>query len=325
VILENGTVGYGFLKGHINEADYMQRVLAWFGGITLTAAGLAAILIIGARAYMPTYLAQMMFVTHSHAKETPKDFDVPFVQVAIPSGGRNLAAWQVSAGPDTPAVLIFHGNSETIHNWARGQAYLYRQGLSSMVFDYSGFGGSTGEATIEHLDQDALAAYNAFVRWAGPSRPKFVFGHSLGTAVLLHNARGFAPAPMAAVTYGTFSSAHDQVMYLPGTPWIFDYLIPDFWNNVSDAGRLYARVPLLVVAGANDTNVPPEMGRRVAVSAGGDFKLILDANHDDINDGADLGHPWAPIFDFMQQRMKANHWTGPGIKPQQTSVPAIAK
>jgi uncharacterized protein len=300
----------------------MRRAMIWVRRIVLAVFGLAVIVFFVVRAQMPDILARQMFVTHSQANKTPADFGVPFTAVTLASGDHALQAIEVSAGPDTPAVLIFHGDSETVRDWAAVQAYLCRQGLSSMVFDYSGFGASGGKPTVEDLDADAPAAYASFARWAGPSRPKFVLGFSLGTAVLLHNAHAFAPAPAAIVTYGAFSSARNLVMYL-GAPFYYEWLIPDMWDNVEDAQRL-RRIPLLAVAGADDANVPPIMGRQVAIAADGQFKLVWDADHEDIH-GPHFRNVWAPILDFLQARMSASHWTGPGIKPEQPAAPAEAR
>lgn len=67
------------------------------------------------------------------------------------------------------------------------------------------------------------------------------------------------------------------------------------------------RAPLLVVAGMNDTNVPPEMGRQLALFAavaheGGDFVLIPDAGHGGIVTEPD--RVWPPILAFVRKLAK---------------------
>lgn len=282
----------------------MQRVrhiFAWLGGALFI---LVCLVVIGALLFRATVMRSLereTFVTHSLATGTPETFGAPYQALKIDSHGRTLQAWAVDAGSGTPAVLLFHGDSETIHNFAHVQAYLFQHHVSSMVFDYSGFGASTGKPTIRNLNEDAHAAWRAFVSWAGPAHPKFVLGYSLGTAVALHNVSSFHPQPMGVMVYGAFSSARNLIAYLdPGMPpWLMP-LVPDVWNNVDAADRL--RVPLLVVAGMNDTNVPPEMGRQVAFFGGGDYVLIPDAGHSGIENRMDA--VWPPILSFVRRLSK---------------------
>src|SRR5678816_3292547 len=72
--------------------------------------------------------------------ETPATFGAPFERLSLASGDRTLDATLVHAAQDTaPALLIFHGTAEAVSYWADTQALLYRHGITSMVFDYSGF------------------------------------------------------------------------------------------------------------------------------------------------------------------------------------------
>src|ERR1700761_966661 len=60
------------------------------------------------------------------------------------SGGRRLDTILVSAGENAPAVVICHGIGEVIEYWGKIQALLRSLGVSSLIFDYSGYGASTG-------------------------------------------------------------------------------------------------------------------------------------------------------------------------------------
>ncbi|MBN9053790.1 MAG: FecR domain-containing protein, partial [Rhizobiales bacterium] len=183
-------------------------------------------------------------------------------QITTPTGtiGVRGTAFDLNVHPDHFSLLLFHGNGETIHDFARIQVFLFKHHLSSMSFDYSGFGASTGKATVRNLNQDAKAAWRAFAQWAGNQRPKFVLGYSLGTGVALHNVSAFMPQPLGVIVYGAFSSAKNMVSYIsPGLPAWLKPIMPDLWDNVEAAASL--REPLLVVAGMDDTNVPPSMGR----------------------------------------------------------------
>ena len=281
----------------------MQRISAWLGGLVFVLICLAVAAVFVFRAAVVPYLEQHVFVTHPNFTQTPKAFDTPYQSLTIDSDGRMLSAWVVDAGGDTPAVLLFSGNGQTIHGWSNVQAYLFRQHVSSMVFDYSGFGDSTGKPTVEHLNQDAGAAWQAFTTWAGAQRPKFVVAYSLGSAVALHNVAQFEPQPLGIAVYGAFSSAKDFMVYLRALPAWLAPIAPDPWDSVSAARHLKA--PLLVVAGMNDADVPPIMGRQIALfalaGAGGQFVMVPNAGHFGIFD-SHMDAVWKPILDFMKQR-----------------------
>jgi len=80
-------------------------------------------------------------------------------RLVIPSGKRRLSAVYVSAGDDTPAVLICHGIGELVEYWGKVQGLLKGMGVSSLVFNYSGYGTSSGILTTAHCEEDAAAAY----------------------------------------------------------------------------------------------------------------------------------------------------------------------
>lgn len=280
----------------------VRHVFSWLGGVAFILICLAVIGVFAYRTMIVPVMAHRIFKTRSASTATPDLYGAPYHAFTIESHGRTLTAWTVDAGPGTPALLLFHGNAETVHDFAQVQAYLYHHHVSSMDFDYSGFGASTGTATIEHLDQDSRAAWRTFARWAGSGHPEFVLGYSLGTAMALHNAPAFQPQPLGVIVYGAFTSARNAAWYITlGLPHWLLAITPDPWDNVEAAARL--REPLLVVAGMNDVKIPPAMGRRVALFAhdGGDFVLVPDAGHRGIVNK--MKAVWTPILGFMDQRV----------------------
>jgi uncharacterized protein len=104
--------------------------------------------------------------TGPNGPETLATVGLAFERLRIASGPRFLDAYLVGARSDCQprvALLVFHGVGETISNWVQAQRLLHDQCISSLVFDYSGDGNSTGPGTAKHLDEDAVAAYGVFV------------------------------------------------------------------------------------------------------------------------------------------------------------------
>jgi alpha-beta hydrolase superfamily lysophospholipase len=231
--------------------------------------------------------------------ETPATFGAPFSQVKLTSGDRQLDATLVRASSDTaPALLIFHGTAEAVSFWADTQALLYRHGITSMVFDYSGFGRSTGRATAAHLEEDADAAYTAFVQAIGPRVRPFVLGYSLGTGVVFDAVARWQPPPAGVVFMASYSSARAGAVAFGLVPRWATFLLPDLWNNVRDARNL--RQPLLIVQSDADQLFPVSMAQAVydAATVPKQIVVLHGYRHED-------GHQrptddyWAPVIRFL--------------------------
>lgn len=63
----------------------------------------------------------------------------------IASGKRKLACVYVPGVERGPAVLLCHGIGETVQHWSAVQALFHDQGVGSLIFNYSGYGRSTGQ------------------------------------------------------------------------------------------------------------------------------------------------------------------------------------
>ncbi|HUQ82319.1 MAG TPA: alpha/beta fold hydrolase [Gemmatimonadaceae bacterium] len=236
-----------------------------------------------------------------NGSETPATFGAPFEQVSIRSGDRTLDATLVRAESDSgPALLIFHGTGEAVSYWADTQALLRRHGVTSMVFDYSGFGRSTGKATAAHIEEDADSAYADFVRRVGPRARPFVLGYSLGTGVVFDAVQRWAPQPKGVVFVASYSSAREGAVAFGLVPRWATFLLPDVWNNVRGTGHLTQ--PLLVVQSDADQLFPVSMAKAVfdAATVPKEMAVLHGYRHED-------GHQrptdefWAPVVRFLSK------------------------
>src|ERR1700760_3519331 len=82
------------------------------------------------------------------------------VRTTFPSGNNVIDAKLVQpVGEAKGAVLICHGIGETVWHWKGTQRLLAQNGVASLLFNYSGWGRSTGFADVKQCEADALAAY----------------------------------------------------------------------------------------------------------------------------------------------------------------------
>jgi alpha-beta hydrolase superfamily lysophospholipase len=258
-----------------------------------------AVVFAGIRRFAFLAVERNGLITAPNGPETPTMFGAPFTTVAIRSGDRTLDATLVRAAADTaPALLIFHGTDEAVSYWADTQALLYRHGVTSMVFDYSGFGRSTGRPTLAHLEEDADAAYAEFSRQIGQRERPYVLGYSLGTGVVFQAIGRWTPQPAGVVFASSYSSARDGAVAFGLVPQWATFLLPDVWNNVRDARNL--RQPLLVMQSDADQLFPVRMAKAVfdAATVPKQMVVLHGYRHED-------GHQrptddyWAPVIRFM--------------------------
>jgi uncharacterized protein len=217
-------------------------------------------------------------------------------RLVIPSGKRRLSAVYVSAGDETPAVLICHGIGELVEYWGKVQGLLKGMGVSSLVFNYSGYGTSSGILTTAHCEEDAAAAFREF---AGRGHPSIVLlGFSLGSGV------GAAVASRVAidglVLCEGFSTLREGAMAMGFPRWV-TRMVPDAWDTLHHVSSL--EVPVLVVHSDVDGLFPLSMATRVAEACGPRGTLIVING---LTHNAPIFAPtedyWQPIAAWVKQR-----------------------
>ena len=222
----------------------------------------------------------------------------PFARerLVIPSGKRRLSAVYVSAGEDTPAVLICHGIGELVEYWGKVQGLLKGMGVSSLVFNYSGYGTSTGHLTTAHCEEDAAAACRELARRG--HRSIVLLGFSLGSGV------GGAVASRVAidglVLCEGFSTLREGAMAMGFPRWVTRVVL-NAWDTVHHVSAL--EMPVLVVHSDVDGLFPLSMAERVAAVCGPRGQLIVVNG---LTHNAPFFAPteeyWQPIAEWVKQR-----------------------
>lgn len=231
-------------------------------------------------------------------KSLPAD-SLPAERMELILKDRTLFANWVSAGKAAPSFFILHGNGETLSDWRPLQAYLLQKGYSSFVFDYTGFGSSTGKPTVDKMDEDASAAYKKFAALTPESAQRIAFAHSLGCSILLNVANDLQPLPDKILIHGAFSAGRailvEKGMFTEFTKW----LVPDIWNGLKEVSKL--KMPVYVLHSPNDKTIPISMSEELAKTAGsnGRFLSMASPGHNSVyelpNDST-----WEQIFNLIK-------------------------
>lgn len=184
-----------------------------FAGISLYVFLTACVYLFQSRLiYFPNVLGRIL-------SATPGDIGLMFEGIWITAAdGAKLHGWHVSAGAGAPAVLLCHGNAGNISHRLDWIELFHEMGLSVLLFDYRGFGKSSGTPSETGTYFDAEAAWD-FLTTRMRLAPKriVIVGESLGGPIAARLARDVRPGALILVS--TFTSIPDLARkwcwYLP--------------------------------------------------------------------------------------------------------------
>ncbi len=236
--------------------------------------------------YHPTRGAY--FVDPSSLKTPPE-----IIKIAT-RDGEELEGWYFKSGEDQPKgfILHFHGNAQNVSTHFSYLAGATKLGYDYFVFDYRGFGHSTGRPNPSGLIKDAKAASE----WVSGQRskrgdpPLIYFCQSLGSAVCLQGlAEKTLYNPDVLVVDSGFASYRSVARSVAQSTWILWLFQPLAWlmvdNSEAPQGQLHQveAGATLVVHGEKDRAIHPKHGRALYEGLPGpkEFWSIPDGQHCD--------------------------------------------
>lgn len=239
--------------------------------------------------------ALLYFPSRPH-DDTPGALGLTHEDVEIPTAdGERLHGWWIRAAGAAARrrghVLHFHGNAGNISHRLAEASALAGAGFDVLLFDYRGYGRSTGRPHEAGLYHDARAARAAVAARAGidPSR-LFYMGESLGGAVALQLA--LEHPPRGLVLQSTFTSLRDMArLHYALIP---AFLVPDAYPSLRRIAKL--RSPVLIVHGEVDEIVPFVHGQALFEAAPEPkrFHPVAGAGHNDLL--AVMGRSYAEVI-----------------------------
>ena len=208
--------------------------------------------------------------------------------------GPQLDDWAL---PDKPVVLFCHGNSWTIDYWRWViDRWTWLIGADVLIFDYRGYGRSTGSPSEDGLYRDARGAYDYLVKERNIDPRRIVIvGQSLGGGVALQLAENVDHKML--VLESTFTSMCDVVddLFL-GMPMsrFCDEKFPNF-ERIQNYKK-----PLFMSHGTDDRLILFSQAEKLFEAAGGpkQFWPVDGMRH---NDQRDHFIYMAFIRDFMTE------------------------
>lgn len=250
-----------------------------------------SILVKGLGVIAAAYLGMCLFVSIGQARfvyHPDRNVDLSRAARVTPedvrlktADGESLGAWFVPANPTNRldlTLLFCHGNGGDIGNCIWSAETFHDLGFDVFVFDYRGFGSSTGKPTEEGTYLDADAAWDYLTTTRGiPQKSIVIFGRSLGGPIAARLAARVQPR--ALVLESAFTSARGMAAKM--FPYLPSRLLCRFgYDTVAEVRRVSC--PVLVAHSRTDETVPFSLGVRVYEEARAPKRFIeFQGGHND--------------------------------------------
>ncbi len=222
------------------------------------------------------------FVFHPETgfDKAPEQMGMQYEPVFFEAGDRTkLHGWFFPLPGKSPVILFCHGNAGNISHRLGNVQKLLSNGYQVFIYDYRGYGRSTGNPSRKGIYSDGLAAYDYLVKNRNifPDRI-LLFGRSLGAAVAIEIA---IQRPVnRLILESAFTSTKGIARTMPLFALISPFL-PAHYNNLKKIERI--TVPKLIIHGNRDELIPFNMGRELFEAAPEPkaFYAIEGAGHND--------------------------------------------
>ena len=202
-----------------------------------------------------------------------------------------------AAAATRPTLLVSHGNAGTVAGrLPRAALFLKNLDVDVVLYDYRGYGQSSGSPSEEGTYTDARAVYDWLIQRGVAAEHIVLFGESLGCAVSIQLA--LDRAVRGVILEAPFSSVRAMAKLV--LPWLpVGPLLRTRYDNLGKIGRL--AVPLFIAHGSEDEVIPQAQGTALFAAAKEPkrFLSVPGAHHNDV--------PWvggaaylAALNDFLR-------------------------
>ncbi|HEY9825817.1 MAG TPA: alpha/beta fold hydrolase [Stenomitos sp.] len=271
------------------KSRWKKTLIQWslgIGGIYVLACGL-----------LYTQQGRFIFAPTGIITETPADHGLAYQSVDLPleptpqtkqqtdpNMDRIFGWWIPAQQPQAKTILYLHGNGINIGANAEQASRFHKLGCSVFLFDYRGYGKSTGAFPSEastYADAQRAWTYLVQERKIAPNQI-VIYGHSLGGAIAIDLAVQH-PDAFALIVQSSFTSAVEMAQRNWWTAAIpIDLLLTQRFDSIHKVPQL--KMPVLYIHGTNDERIPYAMSQRLfaATRAPKQLKLFAKAGHNNV-------------------------------------------
>ena len=221
--------------------------------------------------------SSLFFYPQKKLVANPEFLGIPFESVFFNTkDNQKLHGWWIPGAKDQNTVLFFHGNAGNISHRLNKVKLYHKHKMNLFIFDYRGYGKSSGNPDEEGTYRDAEAAWQYLIKDLKiKSNHIIIHGRSLGGSIaawLAHKVN-----PKILIVESSFTSiknvAKDHVSFQPMTSFItYKYSTSDYLKKV--------KCPVLIIHGTDDEVIPYSHGKELFKSIKGQKEfLTIEGTH----------------------------------------------
>lgn len=199
------------------------------------------------------YFIQELFLFHPEklAIDFQYKFKYPFKEVYLDTDdGASLNGLHFKMPNSKGVVFYFKGNTRSIKGWGKFSRDFLSKGYDFFVFDYRGFGKSTGKRSENNFHRDCQVAYSYLLR-NYDEKDIIIYGRSIGSGFAVSTAARNNPKKII-LDSPYYSMYHLVKRYIPLLPVMSllkyrirtDYYIQD------------VKCPIYIIHGVKDRLIP---------------------------------------------------------------------
>ena len=194
----------------------------------------------------------------------PANINLEFEDVyARTEDGETIHGWYIPAAGARLTLLFSHGNAGNISHRLESIALFNSLGLNVLIYDYRGYGQSSGSISEKGLYMDVAAMWEVLTVQKGIAANNIVlFGRSLGAAIASHLATKVNAG--GVILESPFASVPEMGARL--YPFLPVRLLSRYRLSNVDHVKLI-QCPVLVVHSRDDEIIPFQQGDQVYAAA----------------------------------------------------------
>jgi fermentation-respiration switch protein FrsA (DUF1100 family) len=209
---------------------------------------------------------------------TPQNIGIAYEDINLTTkDGIQITGWFIPSEKARATFLFFHGNGGNISHRLEKIKMLNVLNVNVFIFDYRGYGESSGSPSENGLYADAEAAYDLLVNKRKIAPPRIIaYGESLGGAVAVYLAGKREVGGI--IMESTFTSVRDMAKRL--LPFFPRFLLKSRFDSLEKIKEI--GVPKLILHSRDDEIVPLELGNMLYREAAGPKEFVeLRGGHND--------------------------------------------
>lgn len=207
-------------------------------------------------------------------------FDIP-----VDGNGVTVGAAFFAAAPNASVVLFFHGNGETVVDYADTGGLYTAMDINFLAVDYRGYGWSSGGSpTVSAMLADCHAVFRFSRQWLGKkgyTGPWIVMGRSLGSACALELAARHETDIDGLVIESGFAHTVPLLRLLGVNVEASGITESEGLGNLAKIASW--RKPLLVIHAENDHIIPLSDGKALLDACPAPVKRMIRIDQADHN------------------------------------------